>query len=205
MGVQVDVFWKVGVCMMVFCVGMEMPAIWFDVQRQRSMSTSFQSNNIDYILEKVVRHNLFTLETWNESFESLEMGLQAWALFSTRGERQYKWPGAVAFRSWSWILILLMPLLMPNHIHLQEKTDRSVWTWTPPKPKWCAWTWHHVHRLLRKVTLSIMSRRSHIWLVSSVRTIHVARYRYHIFKPSDRLEFQSVQHQTQDAAASQLC
>lgn len=48
--------------MMVSCVGMEMPAIRIDVQRQRSISTSFQSNNIDYILEKVVRHNLFTLE-----------------------------------------------------------------------------------------------------------------------------------------------
>lgn len=128
MGVQVDVFWKVWVCMMVSCVGMEMPAIWIDVQRQQSISTSFLSNNSDYILEKVVRHNLFTLEAGNESFESLEMGLKAWALFSTRGERQYKWPGAMAFRSWSWILISLMPLLffLPiTHTCKRRLTDRS--------------------------------------------------------------------------------
>lgn len=164
MGVQVDVFWKVWVCMMVSCVGMEMPAIWIDVQRQRSISTSFQSNNIDYILEKGVRHNLITLEAWNESFESFEMGLQSWALFSRQGGRQYKWPGAMAFRSWLWILISLMPLLFFLPItHLQEKADRSVWTWTPPKPKWRAWTRCHMHRSLRRVTLSVMSRRSHIW------------------------------------------
>lgn len=116
-----------------------MPAnIWIDVQRQRSMNTSSHSNNIDCILEKGVRHSLITLEAWNESFENLEMGLQAWALFSAQGERQYKWPGAMAFGSWSWIMISIMPLpffLPITHTYKRRLTDRSEHE--PPKPVLC--------------------------------------------------------------------
>lgn len=151
-----------------------MPAIWIDVQRQRSISAPFHSNNSDYILEKVVRHNLFTLEAWNESFESLEMGLQAWALFSTWGERQYKWPGAMAFGSWSWILISLMPLLffLPiTHTYKRRLTDRSEHLQNPSDVYE-----HHMHRSLWKVTLSI------IWKVSSVRTIQVSHF--HALRPA---------------------
>lgn len=76
-----------------------MPAnVWIDLEKQRSVSAYFHSNNAGHIIETAARHNLITLEEWNGSCESLELGLQAWALISMPGERRYEWPGAMALR-----------------------------------------------------------------------------------------------------------